>query len=300
LEAGAIFDVAGSALFPKDPLFILAVLNSSVARELLAIINPTVNFQVGDLAELPIPNGTADLQPLVQRAIDLQRHMDQFDQTTTDFVSPMPWQDAEQRYHEWLTEMAKIETAIDQGISELYGTHVPSVACDQRVFFDPLDLACRWIVYAIGQVLMMYPMICVDPIDPSVLQAIRDILIRHVGSTGIPQIEQQVGGLPKFLAGGFFRWQMQAYRRRPIYWQFRSRTSVVVRHDAPREVMREAFNSIGEELPHNWVRHIDDGVLINLSPLRQWTADKTMRRLLDETAHDLSTGRYPWAQTKWS
>ena len=55
MPAGAIFDVAGSALFPDDPLTVLAVLNSTVARQLLHAVNPTVNFQVGDLAQLPMP-----------------------------------------------------------------------------------------------------------------------------------------------------------------------------------------------------------------------------------------------------
>ena len=56
-----IFDVAGSSLFPEDVPTMLAILNSSAVRQLLAAINPTVNFQVGDLRELPIPRGSSDV-----------------------------------------------------------------------------------------------------------------------------------------------------------------------------------------------------------------------------------------------
>ncbi|MGA2441306.1 MAG: N-6 DNA methylase, partial [Tepidisphaeraceae bacterium] len=46
LESGTIFDVAGSSLFPDDPLAMLGLLTSAVAGDLLSAINPTVNFQV--------------------------------------------------------------------------------------------------------------------------------------------------------------------------------------------------------------------------------------------------------------
>ena len=60
LEEGTYFDVAGSALFPEDRLTVLGILNSSAARKLLGAINPTVNFQVGDLRLLPMPDGAPE------------------------------------------------------------------------------------------------------------------------------------------------------------------------------------------------------------------------------------------------
>ena len=74
LEAGTIFDVAGSSLFPDDPPAMLGVLNSTVAGRLLAAINPTVNFQVGDLRQLPMPRSFPDeLRREVGRAIEWTR-----------------------------------------------------------------------------------------------------------------------------------------------------------------------------------------------------------------------------------
>lgn len=56
LPAGCIFDVAASALFPTaiDRHALLAYLNSSFAGKMAHLINPTINFQVGDVKRLPI------------------------------------------------------------------------------------------------------------------------------------------------------------------------------------------------------------------------------------------------------
>lgn len=58
MPAGCIFDVGGSAIFPGqiDLYLLLAYLNSSLAMTFAQDINPTINFQVGDLKKLPVPN----------------------------------------------------------------------------------------------------------------------------------------------------------------------------------------------------------------------------------------------------
>ncbi len=62
LPAGCIFDVAASALFPVsiDRYALLAFLNSSFASKMAHLINPTINFQVGDVKRLPIVPFTAE------------------------------------------------------------------------------------------------------------------------------------------------------------------------------------------------------------------------------------------------
>ena len=59
---GFVFDVAGSSVFPsKDKLyFIIAFLCSKVAYELMKIQNPTLNFQVGNIGNLPIIESISD------------------------------------------------------------------------------------------------------------------------------------------------------------------------------------------------------------------------------------------------
>ncbi len=71
---GFIFDVAGSSLFPDDIPLVLALLNSTFAQFALKLINPTVNFQVGDLARLPVPKqSSTTLRDLVDRGVAFAR-----------------------------------------------------------------------------------------------------------------------------------------------------------------------------------------------------------------------------------
>jgi hypothetical protein len=79
MEKGFIFDVAGSSCFPEriDIKALLAFLSSSVANSLLAILNPTVNFQAGNIADLPVIEGVARNLPryreIADSAIELAR-----------------------------------------------------------------------------------------------------------------------------------------------------------------------------------------------------------------------------------
>jgi hypothetical protein len=53
---GFVFDVSGSSLFPEEEelYYILAFLASKVAFHYLSILAPTVNFQVGNVGDLPL------------------------------------------------------------------------------------------------------------------------------------------------------------------------------------------------------------------------------------------------------
>lgn len=56
IEGGFVFDVGGSMLFPPEDKkkYILGFLNTNVAQEYLKAINPTLNYQVGDIGKLPL------------------------------------------------------------------------------------------------------------------------------------------------------------------------------------------------------------------------------------------------------
>lgn len=80
LPAGCIFDVAASSIFPKNAkakLPMLAYLNSSVISAIASLINPTINFQVGDLKRLPIVKLTnseiKSLEETASRCIELKK-----------------------------------------------------------------------------------------------------------------------------------------------------------------------------------------------------------------------------------
>jgi hypothetical protein len=118
---GFIFDVAGSSLFPEDVLLTLAVMNSSFAAYALSLINPTVNFQVGDLARLPVPRQGSDaLRALVEQAISLARAESAEDETTYEFALPPSWSEGPAHVAERHDELTSIERAIDEEVYRLY------------------------------------------------------------------------------------------------------------------------------------------------------------------------------------
>jgi len=81
LSEGAIFDIASSAIFSNkyDLHFLLGFLNSALVAYLLSILNPTINFQIGDLRKLPFraPDNTleAKVAQLAREAVSLVRSL---------------------------------------------------------------------------------------------------------------------------------------------------------------------------------------------------------------------------------
>jgi hypothetical protein len=119
---GFIFDVAGSSLFPNDIPLVLALLNSTFAHFALKLINPTVNFQIGDLTRLPVPKQSSrTLHDLVNRAVDLARVDSGEDETTYDFIAPPAWPDGIECVTVRHRDLAALEKEIDEEVYGLYG-----------------------------------------------------------------------------------------------------------------------------------------------------------------------------------
>jgi hypothetical protein len=336
LDAGAIFDVAGSSLFPDDPLPVLGVLNSSVAARLLAAINPTVNFQVGDLRQLPMPRSFPDsLRNEVASAIESTRALDRFDETSVDFVEPEPWVGDERHRH----NLADAEWKIDQIVAELYGVAPESSGAIQPILRanDPhpnpppeyqgrgfkteggsqnqtdwptspivkasavrTELARRWISYALGNWLGRWG--GRDGRRIAELSPLDPILARFIRDMLGPhccEIESVVGGLERFFAREFLSWHNRIYRFRPVFWGFSAggKTVAVSQLTADGELMRLAFHQIGENLPVGWRRHPDDGTAINLAPLAPWIADRKLQTVLREVLDDLRQARHAFSGT---
>lgn len=78
--SGFIFDVAGCSLFFDDEeqcLYCAAFLNSTPARQLLAILSPTLNYETGQIASLPLPQASPqeqkEIAALVKKCVDICR-----------------------------------------------------------------------------------------------------------------------------------------------------------------------------------------------------------------------------------
>lgn len=75
LPAGFVFDVSGMSLFVEDEsekLELLGYLNSEIARRTLDVLAPTLNYQAGDVARMPLALGTGDSER-VSELVQLSR-----------------------------------------------------------------------------------------------------------------------------------------------------------------------------------------------------------------------------------
>ena len=71
---GALFDNGGCTLFADDDLDRLgAVINSSTADKYLAFLAPTLNFQPGDVAKIPVPPAFSTLDVTSRRCIEIAK-----------------------------------------------------------------------------------------------------------------------------------------------------------------------------------------------------------------------------------
>jgi hypothetical protein len=247
---GFIFDVAGSSLFPRDVTLVLATLNSRFALYGLRLINPTVNFQVGDLARLPIPNHSSpQLEALVEQAIELAKQDSREDETTWDFVEPPAWPDGIEQVAERHRQLAAIERQIDEEVYRLYGIAAEDRAAIEAELAEgatladesedgesPDDtqdtasetawsresLAQAWIRWAVGKVFAEAAFI--EAGRPLAEKVLHTLEARH-GEPAAEAIVREACGtgavlekLADDLAGPFFKRHAQQYRKRPIYW----------------------------------------------------------------------------------
>ena len=89
--AGYIFDVAGCCIFYKNSermIYDFGLLNSSVAEKMLSVISPTVNYEAGHIASLPIimsKEKAGDIIRLVRENIQLEKQEWDLFETSWDF-----------------------------------------------------------------------------------------------------------------------------------------------------------------------------------------------------------------------
>lgn len=88
-----LFDASGSAAFPKNNAscyMLSSYLNSSISRELIRAINPTLNFQAWEIGSLPILSSVKDSEMIInstQTAYKLSRADWDAYETSWDFTS---------------------------------------------------------------------------------------------------------------------------------------------------------------------------------------------------------------------
>ncbi|WP_342544882.1 BREX-1 system adenine-specific DNA-methyltransferase PglX [Lysinibacillus sp. FSL K6-4013] len=90
-DEGFIFDSKGSSMFFEDDntrLYVLAFLNSNVAKRLLEILSPTLDFNVGPISNLPIiPLDNPDLLSLTQQNVKIAEENWNDSEVSWDFTN---------------------------------------------------------------------------------------------------------------------------------------------------------------------------------------------------------------------
>lgn len=128
LPKGFIFDVAGSSIFPKkiNLFLMLGILNSKLSTFLIKLINPTVNYQVGDLARIPIPDATKKptltekVEKKVLECIQLKKQEVKTQDKSWEFIAPPPWNCGLYDLLNIEKELAILETDISEAVYQLY------------------------------------------------------------------------------------------------------------------------------------------------------------------------------------
>lgn len=85
---GAIFDSAGSSMFPEDTNYYLSLMNTKVTFNLLQLLNPTLNYGAGTVANLPNKysyNNLKAISCLTQQNIDIAKEEWDSRETSWDF-----------------------------------------------------------------------------------------------------------------------------------------------------------------------------------------------------------------------
>ena len=88
-DQGNIFDIAGMSCFSDNNLlYLLALCNSIVAISFLAVFSPTINFQAGDIANIPVAivdDQVAPVENIVKENIELSKRDWDSSETSWDF-----------------------------------------------------------------------------------------------------------------------------------------------------------------------------------------------------------------------
>jgi hypothetical protein len=302
---GFIFDVAGSSIFADTPMQILGILNSRFCRFALGLINHTVNFQVGDLKRLPIPDETSpQLNDLVLEAIDQTRRLETFDEISPHFVAPPPWPEGCEIVANINSRLDEIQRQIDDEVYRLYDLSPQDRHLIEQYTGpdDPTEtitirqLAGQWIAYAVGIALGRHkpqsdilsltqlnsPFCPLLPDDNLGLAArVRFVLDTLLGTQQTQDIIQQAAGsdhLHPWLASDFFAHHFSLACQRPFYWLLKRNKKLfaVYYQNLNAENLNDFLPVRKTAIPFDF----DDGILANMKQIKSYFAIPAWQRRL--------------------
>lgn len=229
MDVGFVFDVAGSSIFAQNSqgnIAVLSLLNAQFSRYVLRLLNPTVNFQVGDLKRV-IVNLEVEkfVSELVAQCLSLTINDVSILETSNNFIAPLAWHTGLDDATQAQARLADLERQIDDEVYQLYGlagedraaieaelaggvltesddeaSPDAPVEVEEAAVEAPLteqELAVRWISYAVGVVMGRF--------QPGVACALGRAVYQRgdfaVGSLPAPdeaEFDWLVGGVERF------------------------------------------------------------------------------------------------------
>jgi len=170
---GFVFDVAGSSLFPEERLVlpITGFLCSKIAPLMMEALNPTVNFQVGNVISLPYLE--VDVESIVQEAVEITKTDWDSQETSWNFESfpllgkdPLQtvaagWEGWNSNLHGQLSRLRKLEEENNRIFISKYGLQgeLSSEVPEDQITLARADRekdSQRLISYAIGCMMGRY------------------------------------------------------------------------------------------------------------------------------------------------
>lgn len=152
---GHVFDVAGCSIFGNHDklIYLIGVVNSNVIQQILKATAPTLNYEVGQIAALPIIyNKEDEIRQLAQSNIDISKNeWDSYEDSWNFLIHPLvsfrsskiadsllSWKN---KNEEMFSSMKRNEETINSIVAEMYGLtdEVDSTVLDKNVSIRKVD-----------------------------------------------------------------------------------------------------------------------------------------------------------------
>ncbi|MCM1513569.1 MAG: BREX-1 system adenine-specific DNA-methyltransferase PglX [Anaeroplasma bactoclasticum] len=241
-EEGYVFDVSGSSLFAKDEdiFYFLGFLSSSVAFYFLSLLAPTVNFQVGNIASLPIlidNQRKAEVSDIVNQLIDLAKLLDKENELSWHFkpywqqLKGMSFSSALYQYQMYIDQIQdkieQLEQRLDVVFQDIYQIKVPPLPKVKKQRQSDKEKTKMLLSYLVGIVLGRYT----DSLYTKIVDDTRfiqlDVVILEVSKllgimfdeTSEKEVKNILGqSLETYFFNHFAKEHIKMYRQLPIYW----------------------------------------------------------------------------------
>lgn len=240
-EKGYVFDVSGSSLFTSKYLekYILAFLSSNVAFYFLSSLAPTVNFQVGNIASLPLiidDSKIGIINKKTDRLIEFAKKLDAENELSWNFEIPYIIKhynnektiiDNINTYENYLSniyyEMNLLEEKLNELFNNIYKVNIDIKIKQKNIMKSHKEYLDDLLSYLIGVVFKRYLYSdYISKIDNTKFISVKEIVqeIKKILDVKIIlEIEEALGySIESYYNNYFGKKHINKYHNLPIYW----------------------------------------------------------------------------------